>query len=304
MSIERIRHLDRNLRSYKGYPSKDEVEKQPALVVSRFKYVPNTHLMLIGVHHGRKPGDPQFRVLESAFKSWEQKTKDEQRVIIVEGRVPNIEGIRTDEEAINSERGEVSLIALWGKRHGIGVVSGEPKPLWSEANEVAEKIDNDPELVRKGLNGKEVTAYYYAARRIPQWLNGEPQDQKNIADYINDIMIENQNAWQWDNFDFSYDNFLRIHNILYEKPFDPTDKEFFLDQTGNFHNYETLVQKVEGLVRNARDENLTNLITSYWDKGISVYSASGRSHIWIMQDVMNNMGLPGENFNEFAENRV
>jgi hypothetical protein len=293
MSIERIRNLNHRLLPYSELPSYEETIKSP-LVIKRKSYYGQRYLVTFGPHHSSEPTDPHFADIKHEFHSWLKKTEGKNRVLITEGRVANAELYKNEDAAIRSERGELGLLALWAKNHDIEIVSGEPLPRYDEAHEVAHGMDNDMEVRSKGLTGKEVTAYYYFARQIPQWKRMcEQGANKKFENYLQETIEMYKHALQWKDFEFSYKNFLRIHNILYGEQLDPNniDEKFFLMQTGNINEDKTPIQRITRAVNDVRDKNLANLYAEYWDREVSVFSIFGVYHIHRIAPILNTFGL-------------
>lgn len=292
--VEKYKKSNKQFKSYVDYPSKEEADNLPSILIKRYKYAPTTYMTLVGIHHQRTPDDPQFALLDNEFKSWIKKTEGTKRAVIVEGRISQTDNITTDEDAIHSERGEMTLVTRWAKNHEVTVIAGEPQPLYVEAHAVAIKMSNDQEVIAKGLTGRDVTAYYYFLRQLIQWPAASREKNIDVKNYMQQTIERYRDAWKWNAFDFSYERFLDIHTTLYNEPLDPLNSDFILQQTQNMHGVETPVQRVAALVRNERDKYLANLYSNLWDEGISVFSLYGRSHLWRMEDVFNYYGLPSK----------
>ncbi|MBI5123705.1 hypothetical protein HZA75_07640 [Candidatus Roizmanbacteria bacterium] len=287
--IERIRNLNNRLSSYNKLPDKTDIDRLPLHVIKRHSYYDSKHFVVLGVHHRTEPLDAQFKSIKKEFRAWLKKTEGTKRMLIVEGRIP----VSSDDEdsSIRTERGEAGLLAFWAKEYTIPIISGEPQPQWSEANDVARLFDKDEEVRSKDVTGKEITAYYYLARHISQWHRIPQGKRGDINTYIKQTINLYLQAWQWHDFEFFYEDFLRVHEKLYNSQLDLMDNNFFLEQTVNFKQGKTPVQRVAQAVNDLRDKNLANLYAKYWNRNISVFSLFGMPHTLRIAGILNTFGL-------------
>lgn len=223
-------------------------------------------LVFIAFNHLNDPADKRFIKIRQEWQAFLDATGGQERIVLTEG------GVRpalADEETAIKRFGEPGLLSLLAHQEGILVATPEP-PDDYDKREAAKKFPI------------EAVVYYLFARQIPQWHRTEPKP--NFREYMQDMLNRYQQALGWD-FDFSFDNLVKVHEHLFNKPFDMDDKQFFHVQSDPTRE-ETVVQQVSRACSRARDEHIAAELVRYWKEGKSIFSVYGSAHVYMIEPVI------------------
>ncbi|HSX09350.1 MAG TPA: hypothetical protein VLF93_04300 [Candidatus Saccharimonadales bacterium] len=218
---------------------------------------------LFGMRHHDEFTHPDYDKLRSEFSQFEQRTQGTKRIIVTEGSIADSGD--DEESSFKNGRAEAAFLAFWAKKYDIPIISAESEPRWDEAKLVERQFvkQDDPEY------GKKLVFYYYFARMFTQLARFKETERPKPEDYLNEWVQSFRDSWGWSDFDFSYNNLRTIHDELYEIPFDPTNTDFFLEQTVNYGRRETPIQQVAQAVNKVRDMTLTYTHLELLDPGSS-----------------------------------
>jgi hypothetical protein len=257
--------MNKNLLiSFDNYQEKPPVRVPYTYIISN----DTQYLYYFGSRHSYDPKDPEFIELKSFFNEFSEKTKDRNRIVLVEGgNWPIIE----DEERSIIECSEMGFVAHLAAKLNIERISPEPpdKLLFSELS--------------KQYSRDEV-AYHYFARSCWQWER--MIEKKSFEAYINSVLEAYKYTSGWSDYDFSLVHMKEVHKTLFGKEFDMSDKFFFRDIIDPTKDH-TVVNKISRFEDEGfRDGHIVNEIEKYWKKGKSIFVIYGSSHAEIQEPAL------------------
>jgi len=219
----------------------------------------------------------QSKELIGRLDDWLAATDKTKRIIIVEGRVPDVPaGFRKVTEHLlrstfASERGEGAAIVLKGKVAGVDVISGEE----NEGHQFAELLRN---------NRPEHVLGYYVLRQMPQALAAQEKNGIDMAAYLNDTidrfaphMPEGVDARQA----FTELMAREYSQVGFTGVFRTADEPWLMHQTndpGVNGVADTPVQQVALECNQRRDAHFAQLFQEKVDEGYAVFGQYGVIH--------------------------
>lgn len=217
-------------------------------------------LYYFGEIHSYDPNHEQWAKLKVFWEEFLEKTTDQMRIVFTEGGVRPVAS--TEEDAI-VKWGGMGLITLWANQENIKVFSPEP-------SEAYERSELEKEFSRDEIQ------YYYFARVVLQWNNH--QDPKpEFKEYIGNYLAQDKKRSGWDDFDFSLEHMMKIHENIFNGVFDCTDVSFLRKVSGPVY-LDTVVNQVSRKSSEIRDEYIVSQITEYVENGYSLFIQFGGSH--------------------------
>ncbi len=229
------------------------------------------HLYFFGSHHTYDPEDIEITKLEECWSDFTKQTKENERIVLVEGGVRSISETK---EVTIKEGGEVSYIAFLAKQNSINTESPEPpQSYWYDT--LAEKFSRD------------TVAYYDFARICYQW--NKQGKHISFEEYISSFLSSNAKESGWTDFDFSLIHMKAIHQELFQKEFNPEDEEFFYDIINPTTDF-SIINKIslfddEGV----RDGYILKEVIRHWNTGKSLFIIFGQQHAVIMEGALRNL---------------
>jgi len=243
-------------------------------------------------HNPRYLQHPQFSRMAEAFSVWATATGDLRlpdarqygkvptRKVYGEGSVPEISGKGyTEQSSLQSERGEVALLALWASWLGIPVDSYEP----SHA-----ALADGLKTQKYGGSSRDNIFYYLIARNVRQVVRSIPNDipthlrQQHAQEGINKKILLYQNAlMNWQNFEFSLPHFLQIHTTNYpNRDLNLLDVNFFLSETTHdvTKRPQTPIQYIAEMTSIYREDNAVRVFRNDLKEGCHVFGILGEPH--------------------------
>lgn len=177
--------------------------------LSFFKFKRNNRILFwLGIQHSQDYTHPQFQELKS---KWEDFLKLAQSpFVIVENMMTEV--YATEKESILKD-GEVGFMSFLAKKASVPIKCFEPDR-HEEMNLLAKQF------------GKEKTEYYYFGRAVAQWHSVIKSG--DLEKYILPFLKRDENAANWNNFDFTIANMKQIHRNLFNDLLDLNNKNFFL----------------------------------------------------------------------------
>lgn len=222
-------------------------------------------LYYFGERHSFDPEHPQWQGEKKFWKEFLERTTNSKRIVFIEG------GKRPDEaneEPSIINNGGMGLATYLAKQEDIETHSPEP-------NEAYERAELEKHFSRTHIQ------YYYFARVVHQW--GNKHDPKpDFEEYINGYLETDKRESGWPDFDFSLDNMKKIHNDIFDMPFDESDSQFFYNAV-NPVVVQTVVNKVSRMSSEIRDTYIVREIQKYMNDGFSIFAQFGCSHV-VMQE--------------------
>ncbi|HSW79252.1 MAG TPA: hypothetical protein VLG47_00570 [Candidatus Saccharimonadales bacterium] len=282
--------LDRWVADFNAQQNIDEPASEMVIVhhiYEREQGLPGSCLFFYG-GHVFELDDPQIAIMKKQFAAWVQDTEGTPRLFRGEGRIPYLPTNADETFCISSDRGEIALLALWAKQCNILAESLEC-PIAVQAAEMQK-----PE---HGAHSQDSLFYYYVARQLPQGLKSLHLGQVTPGEYV--WAMECMQAYllltidrlskefDWPDFDFTYDRFVRIHDQLYPGvALNTMDSAFFRQETmSNIYQPNSQIQHVANSVNLHRDEYASILITDDMKLGKQVFAAMGSMHFQNMHSL-------------------
>lgn len=220
-------------------------------------------IFFLGVSHTYNPTNPQLVKIEKYWKQFLKVTKSNKKLVLVEGGKRPIE---ENEELAVKKYGEGGYITLLASKNNIETFSPEP----SDKKEIAKLIKRF---------SKEQIMYYYFARLAGQW-NRSPL-KSNFEVYMQERCLHRyKNITGWTDFDFSLQNFTKIHNKLHDHEFDKYDEECFNADSDPKYN------PVVGASAKIRDLHIYSKIKYFLNQGYSLFIIYGSSHAFILEPAL------------------
>jgi len=242
-----------------------------------YKYViekNDQYLYYIGSKHSYDPADPQFEDIRSFFADFLRHTvatkekSVEKSIVLVEGGERPVGA--SEEEAIK-EGAEISFVTYLAHQADRKVTSPE--------------IPDGKrfELLLEHFSKEEI-AYYCFVQVCWQWNN--THDKKSFREYIQVFLENNQTKSGWTDFDFSYENMLRIHRELFNTEFDENDKDF-INSIMHPHRDTSVINKISKFDDSGlRDLYILDQIDQYWKNGMNMFIIYGDIHAVMQEPVL------------------
>lgn len=253
--------IEKSLMSYEEYGEKTiipggayvyEIEREGQI------------LDYFGVAHIYSLDDEQVPQLRSKFNEFANKTNGQERIVLTEG---GKRPVAASEQEAMKVGGEPNLITFWATNEGIEAQSPEPDRL-IEANHLLEQFS------------REEVMHYYFARQINQWnLMKRPE---GLEEYMEHVLKRHSSFLNWEDFDFSLDNMVRIHEETTGQKFNPDDWELFQKLSDPRKNI-AVTNKVCMESSRFRDAHIVSEIIRLWKEGKDIFILYGRTHA-IMQE--------------------
>ena len=214
----------------------------------------NQHLYVLGVQHTFDPKNHQLKTVKKYWDEFLKETKKKNCIVLVEGgKRPNIDDI---DEAVR-KHAEGGFIANLATKENIETYSPEPDEKY-EVNQLVKKFS------------KEEIMYYYFARTVAQWHR--LMQKPNIKEYIEGFMKRDKEITGWNDFDFSFENFIKLHDKFHDHPFDPDNYKCFYDDSNPSYS------KVSAGSSLVRDKHILSEIKKLWRKGKNIFIVYGSGH--------------------------
>ncbi len=228
----------------------------------------NELLYYFGETHSYDPNHAQWTKLKKLWDEFLVTTKDQKRIVFTEGGIRPVEN--TEEEAI-TKFGGMGLITFWAAQAGIEVFSPEP-------NEAYERSELEKEFSRDEIQ------YYYFARVVLQW-NRYQVPKPEFTEYLGKYLARDKRESNWNDFDFSLEHMMIIHQDLFGTQFDQHDHMFFKKVSTPVHLH-TVVNRVSRTSSEIRDEYIVSQIAKYMENGYSLFVQYGGSHAVVQHEYL------------------
>ncbi len=218
----------------------------------------------IGVAHIYDLVDEQIAGIRNRFDDFVKKTNRHDRIVLIEG---GKRPIASSEEEAMKVGGEPNLVTFWAAQENIDTVSPEPDRQ-AEADHLLEEFS------------REEVMHYYFARQVNQWnLMKRPE---SLEDYMGKTLKRHSEFLNWEGFDFSLENMIKIHKEITDQQFNPEDWEFFQALTDPRKNV-AVTNKVCARSSRFRDAHIVSEILRLWKGNKDIFIVYGRTHA-IMQE--------------------
>ncbi|WP_280389906.1 sigma-70 family RNA polymerase sigma factor [Nocardia wallacei] len=227
-----------------------------------------------GTVHRSDPDHPQSELLTRRAERWAAETAGQNRVIAVEGRVPQPGA--TARESFAGPRGEMAMMAYIGREHDIDVVSLEEQP----AAQVAA-------LIEQG-HDRDAVFLYYILRQMPQGLRAEVADMdshlQEALDLYSFVLPEGVDART---------EFFRLMareypDLNFPRNFAKFDENWLLSETTDMdeRTRQSRVRAVAIACQVRREHVAAQKIRDYMAAGTKVFAAYGEIHFENMRPML------------------
>ena len=214
----------------------------------------NRYLYFLGPHHISDPKDSQVKVIKNRWNEFLELTKKKNCIVLIEGGKRPL--FKSEKDAIE-KHGEPGLLTLLANKESIKVISPEPYED-EEANSISKKF------------GREKTIYYYFARQVTQWHRY--LEKPNFEKYMIHLLKEYEEILHWDNFDFSLNCMVRLHDKYHDHKFDKENSDCFYKDS-NPMDSEVCAGSSEN-----RNIYIVSEILKLWEKGKNIFVVYGSGH--------------------------
>lgn len=211
-------------------------------------------LYFVGAKHTYDPDNFQIPVILKLWKEFSHKTNDKNCIALVEGGKPPVP--RSLDEGIKKYNGSGLLVYLAEKED---IESISPEPGW---------INEIEELLKEFT--KEEIMYHDFARTMAQW--NRLKEKPDHKDYVKHYMDRNKKKLGWKDFDFSFDNFVRIHDENHDHKFDKENFDCFNKDSSPFHS------PLSAASNKIRDTFMVEKIIKLWEEGKNIFTIYGSGH--------------------------
>lgn len=225
-------------------------------------------LYYFGERHSFDPKNEQWIEEKEFWQDFLKNTTNQKRIIFTEGGIRPVE--ESEEQSI-LKHGGMGLATYLASQENIDTYSPEPSEKY-ERNELEKNFS------------KEEIQYYYFARIVYQWgLKEEPKP--DFEEYVKTYLDSDKKESGWYDFDFSLESMKKIHNKLFNTPFNEKDTDFFYNII-NPVVLKTVVNKVSRMSSDIRDRYIVSEIKKYISEGYSIFAQYGCSHVVIQEPLL------------------
>ncbi len=215
-------------------------------------------LYYLGVRHSFDPRDCQYSLLDKYWAGFLKGTRGRGRIALVEGGRRPLS--KSKSEAIRRD-GEAGYLTYLAGKEGIEGCSPEPS------------ITREIEELTRRFSVEEI-AYYFFARLFAQWLR-LPHGKPPLEEYISSSRsLQNlKDNPVLEGFDFSLENFERIHDSRQGHGFDRAGCVLCIaDAT------DPSKSAVSGASEAFRDQYIVSEIKRFWEEGKDIFVVYGWKH--------------------------
>lgn len=227
-------------------------------------------IFYFGANHSHDPKNKQYQILQKFWEAFLKNTKNEKRLVLVEGGVSKNFDSKAKAIKANSENGFISFLARNNK-----IVLKSPEP--SLKYEVSELLKD---------YSKEEIEYYYFVRVIHQW-HTIPNPRPEFNKYISSFLKKDQKVLGWKNFNFTISNLEKIHKKFFKKLPDYTNEKFFNDLMNPYKN--TKVNRIASSSGRIRDIYILKEIQKQWKVGNNLFIVYGSNHAIMQKPALEEM---------------
>ncbi len=223
----------------------------------------NQLLYYFGANHSRNINNEQFLKLENYWKSFLEKTREKNKVVLVEGGMRKVWDDKKTAVLKDSEAGFITLLA---SKEGVRKESPEP----------------DAKLEREYLlqsYANDEIQYYYFARVIPAW-HQLPEPRQEFSEFMKTYrssIKEGSYGPEWADYDFSLENMKKVHKKIFGSEFNENDKNY-IKSVINPTTEKTIINKVARASSTFRNVYIVSRIEELWKNGESIFVVFGMAH--------------------------
>ncbi|TSC69942.1 MAG: Uncharacterized protein CEO12_647 [Parcubacteria group bacterium Gr01-1014_46] len=222
-------------------------------------------LFYFGANHSKEPKNAQFPILRQYWEKFLKKTKDEERIILVEGGLRPL--AKNEELAIvqNSEGGFITYIS-------------------NESNTMIASPDlnqNDILLRFPEINKDELLLYFFMSHVDSYHRISDPKP--DFGDFFENWAKYQRTREVWLGLEISLEYLTELYKSVMDKEFNQNESQ---NDYINPNNSGTRINKLARKISDARDENIINEIEKYWKEGKSIFVVFGSGHLIIQEPAL------------------
>ena len=218
-------------------------------------------LYFLGSQHLLDPEDQQFEAIRKYWQEFLKETNKKDCVVLVEAW----ENLAEKSKDNPKNWGESGFTTFLASEDRVQVFSPEPNR-WQVRNELLKKFTQD-EIVYSDFAG---IAY--------QW--NKLKNKPNFEEYIDSYTKIYKKELDWDGYNFSLQNFIRIHNETHDHEFNENDRDCFYN---DYNPATNEVSREEGLIR---DKHIVTEIKRLWDEGKNIFIVYGSGHAIVQEPAL------------------
>ncbi len=220
------------------------------------------NLYFLGCKHSYDPLHPQFPRILKLWKQFLEESRDRDKAVMVEGGVRPIKNSQDETITISGEGG---LLCFLADKEGVPALSPEPD----------EKTHRQEWL--KVFSRDEIQ-YTVFADYVSQW--NRVIDKPDFRGYIQNFLDQNKEDYGWDDFDFSLDHMISLHDNQNDHPFDPETCRECMAKVSHLNNPVS----AEGMT--IRDEAIVTKIKELWEEGKNIFVVYGSGHAFTCEPAL------------------
>lgn len=235
---------------------------------------PGQLLVCVGTHHIYKPEDPLLDVMNKYWHDFIRRTDKDNDVLVVEKTSKNLEDLKAakfdDPKEAVLENAEPGYLVKLAQALKVDAVGFEPT-----RKETMKMLEN--------LFSRDLIFYYKIAQMTAQWhrMTNVPAYVDFIQPYIN----REKESSGWEEFEFSLNNFKRIHKEIFKTDFELANRQLFSDVSDPAKD-TSVVNKISKENSTLRDINLAKHVIELWKDGKSIFVLYGNSHVINIEPVL------------------
>lgn len=217
-----------------------------------------------GVAHSHDPHHPQYKALKDTFAYFLKDTKKKNCVVLLEGGEPPVGKSAAEAITKYGDPGFTRFIAANAKDD-----SESPEPdMKHEIDTLSKKFSHDDIF------------YYYIARSVAQWIQSK-ESYNELKQYIIYYLERQKELSGWQNFDFSFEHFIKLHDQKFKHHFDP---EKCLQCT--HRTSDPSKNLVADACSHFRDTFIVSRILELWDQGKNIFVVYGSGHAIVQEPAL------------------
>ena len=222
----------------------------------------NQSLHFLGPNHTFDPKNHQIKTIRKYWNGFLKDTNKKDCSVLIEGGERPVE--KSENIAIK-KHGEPGFTTFLASKEGVKAFSPEP-----DSKDITDKL-------LKNFSKEEIM-YNGFAGRTAQW--NRLVDKPDFNKYIGRFMKRNKKELRWKDFDFSLENFIRIHDKKHKHKFNKNNYKCFNADSGPF---KSRVSAASGVIR---DTYIVSEIKRFWDEGKNIFIVYDSGHAIVQEPAL------------------
>lgn len=222
-------------------------------------------LFYFGANHSKDPHNPQYPVLRDYWERFLDKTKNKERIILVEG---GLRPLATNEELAIEENSEGGFITYISHESKTKIASPDLSQI-------------DVLLRFPEINKDELLLYFFMSHADSYHRVSDPKPDFNI--FFEKWARYQRTREVWLGLDISLESLKESYKRVMNKEFNENDSQ---NDYINPNKSGTRINELARKISDARDENILNEIEKYWNEGKSIFVVFGSGHLIIQEPAL------------------